>query len=144
MKGYANPDLLRSSYRSLIAVPMTMPDDFYTIYKLVEELRADKTAPVDSDGAEALAVADPSDPRTFRFQTLVALMLSSQTKDAMVGKAMRQLQAYEKGGLTAQSVNDMSDEVLKSLIFGVGFHNNKTIWLKKAGEKGAIRHNPHF
>jgi len=34
---------------------MTMPDDFYTTYKLVEELRADKTAPVDYDGAEALA-----------------------------------------------------------------------------------------
>ncbi|GMH68161.1 hypothetical protein TL16_g04866, partial [Triparma laevis f. inornata] len=105
------------------------PDDFESLYALVSELRSDKTAPVDSDGAEALT--DSKDPVTFRYQTLIALMLSSQTKDAMVGQAMRKMQAHE-GGLTIDNIDSMNEETLKGLIYGVGFHNNKTTYIKKA------------
>lgn len=57
-------------------------------------------------------------------------MLSSQTKDAQVAQAMGRLKE-SKGGLTADNVNGMDEETLKSLIYGVGFHNNKTKFIKK-------------
>jgi hypothetical protein len=43
------------------------PKDWQDIYSLVEELRADQTAPVDSDGCQALAEKNRN-PQVFRFQ----------------------------------------------------------------------------
>jgi endonuclease III len=96
-------------------------------YSLIQELRQDRTAPCDGDGAEALPQPNLP-PKVFRFQTLIALMLSSQTKDAMVGQAIRRLQAH---GLTVENLhpNSTSAETLKGLIHGVGFHNNKTKYI---------------
>lgn len=56
-------------------------------------------------------------------------MLSSQTKDAVVGEAMRSLQ---RNGLTVNNIRDTSHEDLNKLIRKVGFHNNKTKYIKKA------------
>ncbi len=67
------------------------PKDWEKIYALVEELRADKTAPVDSVGAEALPERHLGEV-VYRYQVLIALMLSSQTKDAIVGETMKALQ----------------------------------------------------
>lgn len=67
------------------------PKDWEKIYALVEELRADKTAPVDSVGAEALPERHLGEV-VYRYQVLIALMLSSQTKDAVVGETMKALQ----------------------------------------------------
>jgi endonuclease-3 len=112
---------------------------------LVQELRKDKTAPCDTAGAEAL-VLPPIDgeqndelyAKTRRFQTLVALMLSSQTKDAMVERAMENLRATDGDGggdgLTIASIMVMDPEVLNSKINMVGFHNNKTKYLKQVAE----------
>lgn len=108
-----------------------MPSDFHSLHSLVSELRADRTAPVDSNGAEELCIEDPDDPVTYRYHALIALMLSSQTKDAQVGAAMRRLQAHP-GGLTVAGVHKMDEATLKQLIFGVGFHNNKTVYIKKS------------
>jgi endonuclease-3 len=58
-----------------------------------QELREPRDAPVDSMGCEALVQRPPLvDPKTSRYQVLVALMLSSQTKDQTVAEAMRNLQ----------------------------------------------------
>lgn len=99
-------------------------------YSLVEELRQDKTAPVDEAGAEVLPETSSS-PRVFRFQVLIALMLSSQTKDAVVGHAMRQLQQH---GLTVENMtrDKTKPEQLNALIAKVGFHNRKTEYIQKA------------
>ena len=95
---------------------------------MVEELRQDKTAPVDEDGAEVLPETSAS-PQVFRFQILIALMLSSQTKDAVVGDAMRNLQAH---GLTVEHIHtNTTPEQLNQLIGKVGFHNNKTKYIKE-------------
>ena len=48
-------------------------------YATFEYLRARRDAPVDDIGCERLA--DMDDKETYRYQTLIALMLSSQTKD---------------------------------------------------------------
>ena len=48
--------------------------------KLIQEMRSKHDAPVDTQGAECCA--DPTaDPKVFRYQALIGLMLSSQTKD---------------------------------------------------------------
>ena len=106
------------------------PEDFLQLYSIVEELRADRTAPLDSDGGEALPQRDQG-TTIYRFQVLVALMLSSQTKDAAVGEAMRALQQH---GLTVENIHATESTVLNGLIQKVGFHNNKTKYLKKTAE----------
>ena len=59
-----------------------------------------------------------------RFQVLVSLMLSSQTKDEVTAKAMSQLQEH---GLNIESIIKMSDDKLAGLIFPVGFYRVKAI-----------------
>ncbi|KAL3788043.1 hypothetical protein HJC23_008387 [Cyclotella cryptica] len=106
------------------------PHQWEKIYSLVAELRADRTAPVDSDGASALPEKHLGEV-VYRFQVLIALMLSSQTKDAVVGETMRALQSH---GLTVQNIHKTEHETLNSLIGKVGFHNNKTKFIKEAAE----------
>lgn len=105
---------------------MKPPKGWDDIYNLVEELRQDKTAPVDFDGPQALA--EKQCTSVYRFQILIALMLSSQTKDAVVGESIRTLQ---KHGLDVHNINRTPHEVLNGMINKVGFHNNKTKYIKE-------------
>ena len=120
-KGVKQPSVSSPSAKSSIKPPAGWED----IYSLVEELRFDRTAPVDSNGSEVLPQRHLGE-RTFRFQVLIALMLSSQTKDAVVGETMRNLQDY---GLTVEKLAETSSETLNSLLQKVGFHNNKTKYI---------------
>lgn len=119
----------KSPKRKLPSKPVSKspPKGWLDIYQLVEELRQDRSAPVDSDGSEALPEKQFG-PETFRFQVLIALMLSSQTKDAVVGDTMRKLQ---KHGLTVERIGKTPPEKLNELIRKVGFHNNKTKYIKQ-------------
>ena len=56
-------------------------------------------------------------------------MLSSQTKDEQNAKTMATLKAY---GLTPEKIYKTDEEKLKELIYGVGFHNKKTKYIKEA------------
>ena len=118
--------------RNVAIVPGSVdpPKDWEAIYSLVEELRSDRSAPVDTNGSEALPQRDLGD-EVFRFQVLIALMLSSQTKDGVVGDAMRELQ---KHGLTVDNISAMSADTLNQIIHKVGFHNNKTKYIKQVVE----------
>ena len=106
------------------------PQSWEKIYKLVEELRADKSAPVDTDGGEELPEKHLG-PVVHRFQVLTALMLSSQTKDAVVGSTIKALQ---KHGLTVENIHKTDHQTLNALIWSVGFHNNKTRYMKQVAE----------
>ena len=106
------------------------PKDFEPIYAMVEELREDRSAPVDSNGSEALPQRDRGE-KVYRFQVLMALMLSSQTKDQVVGDAIRAMQQH---GLDVDNISKTPPEVLNKLIAKVGFHNNKTKYIKEAVE----------
>lgn len=121
----------KSPKKAATTVSTTPPNGWLEIYQLVEELRADRSAPVDTDGSEALPERQHG-PKTYRFQVLVALMLSSQTKDAVVGESMRRLQQH---GLTVENIHHQtSHEKLNELIRKVGFHNNKTKYIKQSVE----------
>jgi hypothetical protein len=64
------------------------PDGWREIYDLVVELRKERDAPVDWAGSESLGT-DQDSGEVDKFHTLIALMLSSQTKDQVVADAMR-------------------------------------------------------
>lgn len=79
----------RSSSGTLIRTDA--PPDWTRVYALTQDMRAKWPAPVDTMGCERLA-EDQRSPRDRRLQTLVALMLSSQTKDGVTAAAMKRLQ----------------------------------------------------
>jgi endonuclease-3 len=105
---------------------LPLPKNYELVYPLVEELRADRTAPLDTDGGEALPERHLGD-KVYRYQVLIALMLSSQTKDAVVGESIRALQEH---GLDVETIGATDPITLNSLIRKVGFHNNKTKYIK--------------
>lgn len=104
------------------------PEDWRATWDMIVELRHDRSAVVDSMGSEALA-DKTVDEATFQYQTLVSLMLSSQTKDITTAETMR---ALRKHGLNVDNILRTSDEDLNDLIKKVGFHNNKTRFIKEA------------
>ncbi|KAL7623286.1 alpha,alpha-trehalase nth1 [Parahypoxylon ruwenzoriense] len=123
---------------------VSAPSDWEEMYDAVKAMRQAggiaANAAVDTMGCERLALADAS-PRDRRFQTLVALMLSSQTKDTTNAVAMRRLQtelpAHAPGaapGLNLKNVLAADAALINQLIWVVGFHNNKTKYLKQAAE----------
>lgn len=93
----------------------------------IRQMRLSKDAPVDSMGA--LACADPqAPPATKRYQILLALMLSSQTKDNVTYGAMTNLRRY---GCTVENIFNTSEEKLIELIYPVGFYKRKAAFVKK-------------
>ncbi|KAF4125770.1 endonuclease III [Geosmithia morbida] len=112
------------------------PSDWESTYQVVREMRqpggAAYGAAVDTMGCERLADRTAS-PRDQRFHTLIALMLSSQTKDTVNAVVMARLKselpACEEGappGLNLENVLAVEPDVLNHMIWAVGFHNNKT------------------
>ncbi|KAK4171341.1 putative endonuclease III [Triangularia setosa] len=122
---------------------MTPPSDWEEIYNIVKEMRLHgpaANAAVDTMGCERLA--DPSSTvKDRRFHTLVALMLSSQTKDTVNAEAMKRLHTelppFEPGapvGLNLDNMLHCPPAVLNELIGKVGFHNNKTKYLLQTAQ----------
>ncbi|KAL8948035.1 MAG: hypothetical protein Q9222_005738 [Ikaeria aurantiellina] len=108
------------------------PANWEEIYTAVQEMRKKVLAPVDTMGCESLA-EDTRSPRDKRFQTLVALMLSSQTKDTTTALAIRNLQTAlpPPHGFSLEGILAVPATELNNLIYAVGFHNNKTQYIKK-------------
>lgn len=116
-------------------VKVEPPSDWEEVYNLVKEMRISgpaANAAVDSMGCERLASNNAS-ARDRRFHTLVALMLSSQTKDTANAEAMlrlkKELPPHTEGaepGLNLENMLAVEPAVLNELIGKVGFHNNKT------------------
>ncbi|KAK3811176.1 MAG: DNA repair protein-like protein Ntg1 [Benniella sp.] len=118
------------------------PVGWETTLNRIREFRLQNLAPVDTMGCERLAEAgDDIPPEVTRFQTLMSLVLSSQTKDTVTSVAIRRLQKELKGGLTIQSVIDVPSDELNSIIAAVGFHNKKTIFMKQVAEICKTKYN---
>ncbi|EKV19070.1 DNA repair protein Ntg1, putative [Penicillium digitatum] len=145
------------------SVKVEPPSNWETMYEIVKKMRAaNPTAPVDTMGCAELYWR-ASSPIDRRFQTLIALMLSSQTKDTVTAVAMQRLHT-ELGDATppAQDItikqeDDDSNPTdstlnlsnilavdptrLNELIRTVGFHNNKTKYIKAAALILRDQHN---
>ncbi|KAF0990203.1 hypothetical protein HZS_4551 [Henneguya salminicola] len=93
-------------------------------------MRSKRTAPVDTKGCHMCC--DPNtDVKTQRFQTLISLILSSQTKDEFTYSAMGRLKQY---GLNIESVINMEKETIQKLIYPVGFYKKKSIFIKNVAQ----------
>ncbi|KAE8353205.1 hypothetical protein BDV28DRAFT_165093 [Aspergillus coremiiformis] len=142
------------------SIKVEPPSNWDTIYATVKRMReANPTAPVDTMGCAELYWR-ASSLRDRRFQTLIALMLSSQTKDTVTAVAMQRLHTELGDGepplvktsvikeetddssqpakpprdstLNLENILVVSPERLNELIRTVGFHNNKTKYIKAA------------
>ncbi|KAJ6086317.1 hypothetical protein N7486_010598 [Penicillium sp. IBT 16267x] len=144
------------------AVVVEPPSNWEVMYDTIKKMREDNpTAPVDTMGCAELYWR-ASSPRDRRFQTLIALMLSSQTKDTVTAVAMQRLHTeLGEPAMETEATGDMqikaeddgtkqvdwkapdstlnlvnilavSHERLNELIHTIGFHNNKTKYIKSA------------
>ena len=94
-----------------------MPTNWETVLENVKEMRKHKTAPVDEMGCHKCT--DPkATAKVTRYQSLIALMLSSQTKDQVTHAAMQRLITY---GCAPELIVGTPDDTLGKLIYPVGF-----------------------
>ncbi|OAX82722.1 hypothetical protein ACJ72_02928 [Emergomyces africanus] len=81
----------RRSTKTNGVVTVEPPSNWEKVYEIVKEMRRkNPTAPVDTMGCSQLYWRSSS-PRDRRFHVLIALMLSSQTKDTVTAIAMQRL-----------------------------------------------------
>jgi endonuclease-3 len=111
-------------------IKIKIPKNWMQTYNEIKEYREKNKAPVDTQGCERLA-NEELPPKQFRYQVLISLMLSSQTKDQITAEAIRKLQ---KKGLTVENILKMSEKEIDKCIEKVGFHNRKSVYIKKTTE----------
>ena len=104
-------------------IKIKIPKNWMQTYNEIKEYREKNKAPVDTQGCERLA-NEELPPKQFRYQVLISLMLSSQTKDQITAEAIRKLQ---KKGLTVENILKMSEKEIDKCIEKVGFHNRKSV-----------------
>ncbi|KAH3680806.1 hypothetical protein WICMUC_000157 [Wickerhamomyces mucosus] len=118
-----------------------LPKNFIQIYNSIKKMRSKIIAPVDTMGcAEIPLTLDTENcltPLNYRFQLLISLMLSSQTKDEINYKSMITMKNYFqsigfKEGISLLAIDSISVEKLDELIFSVGFHSRKAQYIKKS------------
>ncbi|CAN0311228.1 unnamed protein product [Lampetra fluviatilis] len=106
------------------------PPHWRTQLDHVRRMRQHRDAPVDHMGAEKCHDEDAA-PAVRRYQVLVSLMLSSQTKDQVTSAAMARLRGH---GLTPLNVAGTDDATLGRLIYPVGFWKTKVGFIRRTTE----------
>jgi endonuclease-3 len=153
-RGNAKPKIpARKTTAADGTVTIHPPSNWEEIYSIIKRMRANNpTAPVDTMGCAELfwRTAPPQDKR---YHILTSLMLSSQTKDTVTAAAMQRLHTelvpqepagdgeLPASGLTVQNILSCDPKHLDNLIGKVGFHNNKTRYIKAAAEILANEYN---
>ena len=106
---------------------------FENDFKKILKVRKEVEAPVDSQGlSSCIEKCDNKDRKLMKFQGLVSLMLSPQTKDNITYDTTKKLIEY---GLTIDNILKISHEELVNIIFKVSFHNVKAKNIKKLAQK---------
>ena len=104
-----------------------LPSNWRTVYDNIVKMRAETPAAVDTMGCDQCVDAD-GDEKVRRFQCLVSLMLSSQTRDPITFATMEQLKSQ---GLSVQFIEDIDTAELERLIKSVSFFRRKALYLKR-------------
>ena len=108
-------------------------EKFEKDFKKILKLRKEISAPVDTQGlSSCIDKCKQDDKKLKKFQGLVSLMLSPQTKDSITYEVTEKLLEY---GLTIDNILKISEKDLVNLIFKVSFHNVKAKNIKKLAEK---------
>lgn len=103
------------------------PENWNLVLNNIREMRKNADAPVDSMGCDKCMDNDAL-PEVLRYQTLLSLMLSSQTKDEVTHAAMKRLREH---GCTIENILKTDDKVLEDLIHPVGFKKTKVKYIKR-------------
>ncbi|XP_025909682.1 endonuclease III-like protein 1, partial [Nothoprocta perdicaria] len=93
----------------------------------IRHMRSRRDAPVDRMGVQTCCDSGAA-PQVMRYQVLLSLMLSSQTKDEVTSAAMQRLR---QRGLTVDSILQMDDATLGQIIYPVGFWRTKVKYIKQ-------------
>jgi len=104
------------------------PENWKELLQNIKAMRKDESAPVDSQGCERTA-DETETPETIRYQVLVSLMLSAQTKDQVTYAAMQKLKKY---GLNVEHILKTDENMIGELIYPVGFWKRKSVYIKQA------------
>ncbi|XP_017786808.1 PREDICTED: endonuclease III-like protein 1 [Nicrophorus vespilloides] len=106
------------------------PKNWKIVLNNLREMRKDHNAPVDSMGCDQ-CMDEEANPIDQRYQALLSLMLSSQTKDEITHAAMQRLNQH---GCTVKNIINTSDEDLGKLIYPVGFWKSKVKYIKETSQ----------
>ena len=102
-------------------------------FEKIKEMRKETPAVVDTQGlSSCIETCDKNDRKLMKFQGLVSLMLSPQTKDNITYETTKKLIEY---GLNIDNILKISEKELIDIIFKVSFHNVKAKNIKKLAEK---------
>ncbi|XP_019368127.1 PREDICTED: endonuclease III-like protein 1 [Gavialis gangeticus] len=107
--------------------PAWEPQDWRQQLAHIRAMRHARDAPVDRLGADQ-CFDRGAPPEVRRYQVLLSLMLSSQTKDEVTSAAMLRLREH---GLTVDNILQTDDAALGRLIYPVGFWRNKVKYIKQ-------------
>jgi endonuclease-3 len=112
------------------------PPSWRAAYLGIRQLRSPGDTPVDSMGCERL-MDTRATPQEQRFQILVSLMLSSQTKDEVTRAAMERLKAF---GCTAKTLSETPPAAIQELIYPTGFFRRKSEAIRLAAAHCLAEH----
>jgi len=104
------------------------PKNWQKVLENLREMRLKRDAVVDSMGAEMCFDQNAVKETDKRFQVLVSLMLSSQTRDQITDSTMERLKEH---GLTIENIINTNDEQLTDLIKSVAFYRRKVKYIKE-------------
>lgn len=94
-------------------------------------MRKAQLAPADTMGSQTWADKN-EEPKTYRFQVLIAMMLSAMTRDQVTFAAMRRLQ--QRGCANLAGISAISEEELTQLLMPVRFNKRKAHFIKQTSE----------
>lgn len=119
-------------------IKMEAPAKWLEMVENIRRVRQLNPAPIDSMGcAQAHSKLDKTVDQ--RFQVLLSLMLSSQTKDPITWAAVQRLK--EAGLGNVQSLMAAREKDIEDLIHPVGFFRRKAVYIKEAAKKIAAEFN---
>ncbi len=106
---------------------------FMEQYSLIEKMRKKRDAPVDSMGCDQSSSFQDKNTKEYRFQTLVSLMISAQTKDQVTDKAVQNLRG---AGMTnaeefLQNPKLKDPDELEKLLYPASFYKRKAQYILK-------------
>ncbi|CRK99955.1 CLUMA_CG013252, isoform A [Clunio marinus] len=107
-----------------------IPKNWQNVLDNVRQMRNDNDAPVDSMGCEKIA-DQSADEKTKRFQILIALLLSSQTKDAITFGACEKLKTF---GFTPVHLAKANLSEMEDILKPVGFYKTKAKNVQKTSQ----------
>ncbi|GME86826.1 unnamed protein product [[Candida] boidinii] len=119
---------------------LPVPKNFWPMYEEIKLMRSLVVSPVDTVGCAVIPtrICGQTEGKLFRFQLLISLMLSSQTKDEVNFTVMQTLDGHCKtamgftqDGLCLAAMLAIDEPTLDTLIFKVGFHRRKASYIKK-------------